>query len=49
MFMDTDTDTDDSTACWYDMFLSCVDEFVPKVVIKDANRPPWIDRGFIVG
>ncbi|CAH3031799.1 unnamed protein product [Pocillopora meandrina] len=26
-----------------------VDEFVPKVVIKDANRPPWIDRGFIVG
>ena len=26
------------------MFLSCVDEFVPKVVIKDANRPPWIDK-----
>ena len=39
-----DNDTDDSTACWYDMFLSCVDEFVPKVVIKDANRLPWIDK-----
>ncbi|KAK2551658.1 hypothetical protein P5673_027439, partial [Acropora cervicornis] len=26
------------------MFLTCVDEFVPKVVIKDANRPPWIDK-----
>ena len=21
-----------------------MDEFVPKVVIKDANRPPWIDK-----
>ena len=39
-----DNDTDDSIACWYDMFLSCVYEFVPKVVIKDANRPPWIDK-----
>ena len=27
-----------------EMFLSCVDEFVSKVVIKDANRPPWIDK-----
>ena len=26
------------------MFLSRVDEFVPKVLIRDANRPPWIDR-----
>ena len=39
-----DSDIDTSTACCYDMFLSCVDEFVPKVVIKDANRPPWIDK-----
>ena len=39
-----DNDIDASIACWYDMFLSCVDEFVPKVVIKDANRPPWIDK-----
>ena len=39
-----DNDIDASFACWYDMFLSCVDEFVPKVVIKDANRPPWIDK-----
>ena len=39
-----DNDIDASTACWYDMFLSCVDEFVPKVVIKDANRPPRIDK-----
>ena len=39
-----DNDSDASTACWYDMFLSCVDEFVPKVVIKDAKRPPWIDK-----
>ena len=42
MFVDNDIDA--STACWYDMFLSCVDEFVPKVVIEDANRPPWIDK-----
>ena len=26
------------------MFLSCVDKFVPKVVIKYDNRPPWIDK-----
>ena len=39
-----DNDIDASTACWYDMLLSCVDEFVPKVVIKDANTPPWIDK-----
>ena len=39
-----DNDIDASTACWYDMFLSCVDEFVPKAVIEDANRPPWIDK-----
>jgi len=36
-----DNDIDASTACWYDLFLSCVDEFVPKVLIRDANRPPW--------
>ena len=39
-----DNDIDASTACWHDMFLSCVGEFVPEVVIKDANRPPWIDK-----
>lgn len=39
-----DNDIDASTACWYDLFLSCVDEFVPKVLIRDANRPPWIER-----
>ena len=38
-----DNDIDASTACWYDMFLSCVDEFVPKVVIEDANRPLTVD------
>ncbi|PFX29967.1 putative RNA-directed DNA polymerase from transposon X-element [Stylophora pistillata] len=32
-----DNDIDASTACWYDMFLSCVDEFVAKMVIKDAK------------
>ena len=39
-----ENDIDSSIACWYDMFLTCVDEFVPKVVIKDANRPPCIDK-----
>ena len=39
-----DSDIDASIACWCDMFLSCVDEFVPKVVTKDANRPPCIDK-----
>ena len=34
-----DNDIDASTACWYDMFFY----LVPKVVIKDVNRPPWIE------
>ena len=34
---------DASTACWCDMLLSWVDEFVPKVVIKDANRQTTMD------
>ena len=33
------------SSCFFlHMFLSRVDEFVPKVLIRDANRPPWIDR-----
>ena len=34
-----DNDIDASTACWYDTFFY----LVPKVVIKDVNRPPWIE------
>ena len=37
MFVDNDIDA--STACWYDMFFY----LVPKVVIKDVNRPQWIE------
>ena len=36
-----DIDIDASTAGWYDLFLLYVDEFVPKVSIRNANRPPW--------
>jgi hypothetical protein len=28
---------------WEDLFLTCVDQFIPKIRIKDPNRPPWID------
>ena len=39
-----DKDIDASIACWFDLFLSCLVEFVSKTAIKDANRPPWIDK-----
>ena len=39
-----DNDIDSNVTRWYDLFSTCIDEFVPKVVIKDADRPPWIDR-----
>ena len=39
-----DNDIDSSVTRWYDLFSTCIDEFVPKVVIKNANRPPWVDR-----
>lgn len=42
-YLPWDKDIDASTSCWYDLFLSCEDEFVPNVLITDANRHPWID------
>jgi hypothetical protein len=39
-----DKDVDSSIACWYNMFTTCIDEFIPNIIIKDGNRPPWIDR-----
>ena len=37
-------DVDASIACWYDVFTTCIDEFVPKIIIKDSNKTSWIDR-----
>ena len=39
-----DNDNDNSIFCWYDLFSACVIEFVPKIVIKDVVRSPWIDK-----
>ena len=39
-----DNDIDSTVTCWNDLFSTCLDEFVPKVLIRDANRPPWIDN-----
>lgn len=36
-------DIDVNLLCWQDLFLTCVDQFIPKIRIKDPNRPPWID------
>ena len=37
-------DVDASIACWYDVFMTCIAEFVPKIIVKDGNKPSWIDR-----
>ena len=29
---------------WKDLFLTSVEEFVPKKTVSDKNTPPWIDR-----
>ncbi|CAB4022732.1 excitatory amino acid transporter 1-like [Paramuricea clavata] len=36
-------DIESSLVCWQDLVLTCIDEYVPKIIIRDSNRPPWID------
>ena len=36
-------DIDVNLLSWEDLFLTCVDQFIPRIRIKDSNRPPWID------
>ena len=38
-----DGDVDYTLARWQDLFLACIEEFVPKITTKDPNKPPWID------
>ena len=38
-----DGDLKYSMVRWIDLFLADVDDVVPKVQIKSANRTPWID------
>ena len=38
---------DDDWQCWYDLFMTAVDQHVPKVKIRDVNSPPWIDSEVI--
>lgn len=38
-----DNDIDVNLLSWQDLSLTCVDQFIPKIRIKDLNRPPWID------
>ena len=38
-----DNDIDVNLVSWEDLFLTCVDQFIPKIRIQDPNRPPWID------
>ena len=38
-----DGDVDYTLARWQDLFLACIEKFVPKITIKDPNKPPWID------
>jgi hypothetical protein len=38
-----DNDIDVNLRSWEDLFLTCVDQLITKIRIKDPNRPPWID------
>jgi hypothetical protein len=41
------TDIDVCWLKWKEKLLSIIDSHVPKVRIKDANTPPWIDKDVI--
>ena len=38
-----DNDIDVNLLSWQGLFLTCVDQFILKIRIKDPNQPPWID------
>jgi hypothetical protein len=37
------TDVEQSLSNWYDMFMSIVNDNVPKLTINNANDPSWMD------
>ena len=36
-------DVDESLSNWHDMFISAVNEHIPKCTLKNVNEHPWID------
>ena len=42
-----DTDIDRLWAAWYDLFLSAVDECIPKRTAQRNSNAPWI-RGYLL-
>ena len=38
---------DDDWQCLYDLFMTAMDQHVPKVTIRDVNSTPWIDSEVI--
>ena len=39
-----EADIDECWKVWKDLFLTAIDQFVPKKTVLDTNTPPWIDR-----
>ena len=37
------SDVEQSLSNWYDMFMSIVNDNVPKLTINNANDPSWMD------
>lgn len=40
-------DIDQSWESWRDLFLNAVESFIPKIKLKDAKSPKWIDSEII--
>ena len=40
-------DIDQSWKSWRDLFLNAVESFIPKIKLKDAKSPKWIDSEII--
>jgi hypothetical protein len=38
-----EADIDECWQVWKDLFLTAIDQFVPKKTVLDTNTPPWID------
>lgn len=42
-----EVDIDQSWESWRDLLLSAVESFIPKIKLKDAKSPKWIDSEII--
>jgi hypothetical protein len=38
------SDINDCCEIWRDLFLTAVEDIVPKKTVSDKNTPPWIDH-----